>query len=101
MTEQPPRSSNGFTTKFLPGLILGLVVGGLAGAFIPSAMDAVSGPRVPAANGKAPPAVPVKDRDARPTPAPEAAPADAKPPEKKPEEEKAAAPATPPAPAPK
>jgi|GEM_PF-1140906 len=41
MADSTPQDSSSFTRAFLPGLILGLVVGGLCGAVLP---ELVSGP---------------------------------------------------------
>ncbi|MFG0307332.1 MAG: hypothetical protein ACF8Q5_14085 [Phycisphaerales bacterium JB040] len=41
MADSAPQESSSFTRAFLPGLILGLVVGGLCGAVLP---ELVSGP---------------------------------------------------------
>ena len=39
-TQATPDAGNSFSRAFLPGLILGLVVGGFCGAFLPEIMNA-------------------------------------------------------------
>jgi hypothetical protein len=104
MADEAPKSS-GFTNRFLPGLVAGLIIGGLAGAFIPSAMESISGPPNPSGGKPTRPGTP-NEREGRPgasapaAPAAQpAAPTDTKPPEPKPAPAPAAAPA--PASAPK
>jgi hypothetical protein len=91
------KSSNGFVTLFLPGLLLGLVMGGVAGAFLAPLADAPAKVSAPAGGG----AVRQNNsgpRDSVPTPAepvvtPESAetkPADVKPADVKPAENKPA-----------
>jgi hypothetical protein len=93
MADEPTKSSSGFTSKFLPGLVLGLIVGGLAGAFLPAAFDSFSGPPTSGAVKANTARNPSAPRDARPTPpAPETKPPDASPAEPKPADAKPAEP---------
>lgn len=48
MSNNNSSSNNGFSYAFLPGLILGLIIGGIAGAFLP---DFFGGPKLPANRG--------------------------------------------------
>lgn len=85
------KSSNGFVTLFLPGLLLGLVVGGVAGAFLAPLADAPAKVSAPTGGGSSVKPNNSGPRDALPTPVepvvtPEGA--DAKPVENKPVETK-------------
>lgn len=61
MTDQDNASSGSFAHAFLPGLILGLVIGAAAGAFLP---DLLGGAHIPAPTGAGSPAH-TDERDAR------------------------------------
>lgn len=95
MSSDPNKSRSTFLTSFVPGLILGLVVGGLAGAFLvpvvseSSAVFDGSGAR-PSAKG--PTAATRDERDESRT---QPAPTEEKTPEEKPPEQQPPAPATP------
>jgi hypothetical protein len=64
-----PRQENSFTKAFLPGLILGIVVGGFAGAYLtgggtgptiePPKAGATTGAGRPRDSGETPPVIPV------------------------------------------
>jgi hypothetical protein len=58
-------NSNSFAQAFLPGLILGLVIGAAAGAFLP---DLLGGNKIPAASGHATPGQAPTERDGQPVP---------------------------------
>ena len=51
-----------FTHAFLPGLILGLILGGVAGAMLP---DLLNSPKIPIHNATGNPATGGHDRDSR------------------------------------
>ena len=96
------RKSNPFMTMFLPGLVLGLVVGGLAGAFLPPVIENMTGGPASLSGGKptSKPGTPNEHEGRGAVKAPDAPTPDAKPTETKPDEKKPetppAAPATPP-----
>ena len=89
MAEQNSKS-NPFVTMFVPGLVLGLLVGGLAGAFLPPIVERMGGPGTTSGGSSAPRNMQPVERDARPTPkpAPETKPPETKPAETKPTEAK-------------
>lgn len=67
MSNEEKASSSSFTHAFLPGLILGIIIGAVVATFLP----AMSGPKIPAptagaASGTAPSTTP---RDRQPDPA--------------------------------
>lgn len=86
MAEQTQPVSSGFVRLFLPGLVLGVVVGALAGAFVATMLS-----EAPPSRGevKLNPSSPPRPRDERPPAQPKPAdtsPTDAKPAEPKPAE---------------
>jgi hypothetical protein len=103
------KPANGFVTLFIPGLLLGLVVGGLAGAYLAPLADgpaklqgapsnvrtpSPSGPRdgVPTPANTTPSEVKPSDTSTAPVKPEENKPAEAKPAEAKPTEPKPADP---------
>lgn len=63
MSESNKSNSGSFAQAFLPGLILGLVIGAVAGAFLP---DLLGGSKIPAPTGEFTPA-PTDSRDGIPS----------------------------------